>query len=292
LSKDLIQRELDWWAVFKGGDLAMQKRRVDNLVQIMLQQLAPTPIPEFWRYVTEDTSSNEENIVYISSRSVSPAETRVTEPDIPSTVNSESNRGPSKTTLSPSESTVKRKADAEADEEVARKKARTEDQRLANIAQVEADDREYEKNSAAIEEYYIEDDVTRQSSDSRWLKMVVWHSRRRSWKPRKIREMEKSAVYVQSQPEDQPRSTPVAKLGRKAQMRKSQAAPVVQTAQTTVPAITARKEVSRPPVKHARSPAANNIDADTPCIEKQRLVQRTSPTVIDRPLLAHAPTGR
>jgi hypothetical protein len=258
----------------------------------MLQQLAPTPIPEFWRYVTEDTSSNEENIVYISSRSVSPAETRVTEPDTPSTVNSESNKGPSKTTLSPSESTVKRKADAEADEEVARKKARTEDQRLANIAQAEADDREYEKNSAAIEEYYIEDDVTRQSSDSRWLKMVVWYSGRRSWKPRKIREMEKSAVSVQSQPEDQPRSIPVAKSRRKARMRKSQAAPVVQTAQTTGPAITARKEVSRPPVKYARSPAAKNIDADTPCIEKQRLVQRNSPTVMNRPPLAHAPTGR
>lgn len=83
------------------------------------------------------------------------------------------------------ESSRKREADTNL-QESARKKAQSEECQAARDAQVEADEREYERNREAIDAYYLRggDFQMRKTSDPIWEKMGVWKMRFAKSKPK------------------------------------------------------------------------------------------------------------
>jgi hypothetical protein len=160
------------------------------------------------------------------------------------------------------------------DEALGRKKAMIEEQQSTNIAKVQADEREYKENSAAIEKHYLSGDAMRKASDPRWQKMAFWNMRNDARKRPYIRKN----AQVLAQPEA------AQDTCRKIQPRGSHASRPEQTANTMSSTAPSNQTVQRrPSVDGMVHPALQIVIEGTPSGKQQRFGLQPSKMVIDRP---------
>jgi hypothetical protein len=199
LSADLKWGEGVWYDVMKVDDPKRSVEQFEELVWAYKHQRVPRPIEPVRTASKILEPIFDEEVILTLSRTSSPEISQVSNPHTPSTKDSNSNKGSSENTKSPPEPPHKRKTDVEADGKFGRKKVLLEERRLANIAKAEADEIEYEKNSAKIDKHYLEGDATRKTADPIWQKMCVWNARNGAMKPLYVKKIKRAVTPVQIQ---------------------------------------------------------------------------------------------